>query len=310
MIKFTQLEYLMAAIDHGSIAEGSQARFVSQPVFTKAIKALEAELGAPLLIRTAHGVIPTELGKDVYIQGQRIFSDLKHLHGLLAQKLETTEISILATPTMLVNLLLPAHDRFSQLYPHVRLSVKEIQLISAKVDLQRYTFSLFNASYLEEIEALRHDKLERHYHKQKLFEDQFIFYLNARHPLFRTKNPSFEQLRRYPIIVSRSLSALIKAAGWHDEQMITDVIDRNNVKELVINQPEVGAFMPKSLVFNDVFVRSGTIRLLEWSGPTDTSGGNFVLYSKSRELSPIERAYLQILLDEGLHFQQNLHAKS
>lgn len=310
MIKLTQLEYFMAALDHGSIAQGARALFVSQPVFTNAIKTLEAEMGAPLLIRTSRGVQPTELGQKVYQQGLVIFADIHNLNETLSQRLQTTEIHILATPTILVNLLLPANDRFCQLYPHVRLTIKEIQLINAKIDLRPYTFSLFNASYLEEIETLCQGRLERHYCKQKLFDDQFVFYLNAKHPVFQSKNVSFEQLRRYPLIVSRSLSAIIVAAGWHEEQLITDIIDRNNVKELVITQPDLGAFMPKSLVFNDVFVRSGAIRLLEWPSTTDASGENFVLYSKARSLSFIEQAYLQILLEEGQYFQQTLQNKN
>ena len=68
MHRFTlrQLEYLIACVDHGSIAAAAEAVSVSQPTISVAITKLEQQFGSQLLIRQhAQGVIPTTTAKNI-----------------------------------------------------------------------------------------------------------------------------------------------------------------------------------------------------------------------------------------------------
>src|SRR5215204_4305406 len=57
-----QLQYLVAVIDEGSFARAAPALYVSQPTLSQQIRALEAEIGGPLLERLARGAPPTPGG--------------------------------------------------------------------------------------------------------------------------------------------------------------------------------------------------------------------------------------------------------
>jgi DNA-binding transcriptional LysR family regulator len=60
---FRQLEYLVAVIDDGSLGRAAQRLYVSQPTLSQQIRALEAEIGGPLLERLPRGVRPTAAGE-------------------------------------------------------------------------------------------------------------------------------------------------------------------------------------------------------------------------------------------------------
>jgi DNA-binding transcriptional LysR family regulator len=54
-----QLEYLVAVIDEGSFGRAALALYVSQPTLSNQVRALEAEIGGPLVERLPRGVRPT-----------------------------------------------------------------------------------------------------------------------------------------------------------------------------------------------------------------------------------------------------------
>ncbi|HEV8153489.1 MAG TPA: LysR family transcriptional regulator [Solirubrobacteraceae bacterium] len=58
-----QLEYLVAVVDEGSFGRAAQALYVSQPTLSQQVRALEAEVGGPLVERLARGVRPTSAGE-------------------------------------------------------------------------------------------------------------------------------------------------------------------------------------------------------------------------------------------------------
>src|SRR5215207_8194371 len=58
-----QLEYLVAVIDEGSFGRAALALYVSQPTLSNQVRALEAEIGGPLVERLPRGVRPTPTGE-------------------------------------------------------------------------------------------------------------------------------------------------------------------------------------------------------------------------------------------------------
>jgi DNA-binding transcriptional LysR family regulator len=58
-----QLQYLVTVVDEGSFARAAPALYVSQPTLSQQIRALEAEIGGPLLERLARGARPTPAGE-------------------------------------------------------------------------------------------------------------------------------------------------------------------------------------------------------------------------------------------------------
>jgi len=58
-----QLEYLVTVIDEGSFGRAALALFVSQPTLSNQVRALEVEIGGPLVERLPRGVRPTATGE-------------------------------------------------------------------------------------------------------------------------------------------------------------------------------------------------------------------------------------------------------
>ncbi len=80
------VEYYLAVCRFGSLNKAAKAFYLSPQGMSRAMHQLEAEIGVPLLERTAHGVEPTEAGRVFY---QR-FEDISRL---VAQAVRETRMA-------------------------------------------------------------------------------------------------------------------------------------------------------------------------------------------------------------------------
>jgi DNA-binding transcriptional LysR family regulator len=60
---FRQLEYLVTVIDEGSFGRAAQRLYVSQPTLSQQVRALESEIGGPLVERLPRGARATPAGE-------------------------------------------------------------------------------------------------------------------------------------------------------------------------------------------------------------------------------------------------------
>jgi DNA-binding transcriptional LysR family regulator len=60
---FQQLQYVLAAFEHGSFSAAAQALHLAQPSLSEQVRRLEAELGVKLFERVGRGLVPTEAGR-------------------------------------------------------------------------------------------------------------------------------------------------------------------------------------------------------------------------------------------------------
>ncbi len=72
----TELAAFVAAVESGSIQGSADALDLTQSAATKRVQSLERRLGGELLIRGAHGTIPTELGQAIYPLAKRALEAL------------------------------------------------------------------------------------------------------------------------------------------------------------------------------------------------------------------------------------------
>jgi LysR family nitrogen assimilation transcriptional regulator len=76
-----QLRYFFLVVETGNITRASQALNVAQTAVGLQIRALEQEMGLPLLQRHARGVTPTEAGHLLYREGVAFMARLRELEG-------------------------------------------------------------------------------------------------------------------------------------------------------------------------------------------------------------------------------------
>lgn len=123
----TDLRLFCEVADAGSITAGAEKCAVALAAASTRIRKMEADLGAPLLIRSRQGVTPTPAGRML----------LKHARGLLGQAARmredlsafsggmTGEVRLLANTNALTEFLPEPLSRFLAAHPQVNVDLEE-----------------------------------------------------------------------------------------------------------------------------------------------------------------------------------------
>lgn len=120
------LRYFIEVVRQKSFTVAAEQMFVTQPTISKMVKALEDEIGSPLLLREGRQMVLTDAGQIVYQRGL----DVLAAHARLEAELNdlgtfgrgTLTIGI---PPMGGSLFTPAIAAFRQRYPKVELKLFE-----------------------------------------------------------------------------------------------------------------------------------------------------------------------------------------
>ena len=122
-----QLKYFVQIVESGSLAKASRQLFIAQPALSQHVAKLESEVGKPLLIRTAKGVIPTENGAALHHHARFILRQLEQalsiarqepgsVHGMVSVGLAATTVCAVGAPFI---------RRIREKYPGIVLNVVE-----------------------------------------------------------------------------------------------------------------------------------------------------------------------------------------
>src|SRR5215216_6133548 len=111
---FRQLEYLVAVVDEGSFGRAAPVLYVSQPTLSQQIRALEAEIGGPLVERLARGVRPTPAGEALLPPARAALAaaDRARRSARMVLDLEAGELEIATVGTVALGLLPPVLRRW------------------------------------------------------------------------------------------------------------------------------------------------------------------------------------------------------
>jgi len=122
-----QLKYFVAIVDASSISKAAQALYVAQPSLSAQISGLEEELKVQLLLRSTHGVKPTEAGRALYKHARQL---LRHMEQIRAEVREgsgseTGTVAIGFPTTVAWVLARPLFGRVRRQYPGIKLQIFE-----------------------------------------------------------------------------------------------------------------------------------------------------------------------------------------
>jgi len=70
-IELRHLRALVAVVEEGNFSRAAARLFIAQPALSQQIKFLERELGAPVFLRTSHGVVLTPAGRTLVPRARR-----------------------------------------------------------------------------------------------------------------------------------------------------------------------------------------------------------------------------------------------
>ncbi|ATG75715.1 LysR family transcriptional regulator [Zobellella denitrificans] len=97
------LHDFVALAEQGNFSKAAEARFVTQPAFSRRIRSLENWLGVPLVHRDRHPLVLTEAGEIFLEQARQLLAQIYGLRGQLRQTLhEHQSLSFMAQPSLAV----------------------------------------------------------------------------------------------------------------------------------------------------------------------------------------------------------------
>lgn len=122
-----QLKYFVQIVESGSLAKASRQLFIAQPALSQHIAKLEAEVGKPLLIRTAKGVTPTENGAALHHHARFMLRQLDQALSIARQEPGTVHgmVSVGLAATTVCAVGVPFMRRIREKFPGIVLNVVE-----------------------------------------------------------------------------------------------------------------------------------------------------------------------------------------
>jgi LysR family tcuABC transcriptional regulator len=122
-----QLKYFVQIVESGSLAKASRQLFIAQPALSQHIAKLEAEVGKPLLIRTAKGVTPTENGTALHHHARFMLRQLDQALSIARQEPGTVHgmVSVGLAATTVCAVGVPFMRRIREKFPGIVLNVVE-----------------------------------------------------------------------------------------------------------------------------------------------------------------------------------------
>jgi LysR family tcuABC transcriptional regulator len=126
-VDLRQLRYFVHIVESGSLAKASRQLFIAQPALSQQLAKLEAEVGKPLLIRTAKGVTPTENGTALHHHARFMLRQLDQALSIARQDPGTVHgmVSVGLAATTVCAVGVPFVRRLREKYPGIVLNVVE-----------------------------------------------------------------------------------------------------------------------------------------------------------------------------------------
>lgn len=126
-MKFHQLKALIQIADSGSIRAAARDMHLSQSALTKALRELEEEVGAELLLRSYKGVSFTPAGQTLQSRARLAMASLAKARDEinLIRGGAGARVAIAVTPLLSIEVLPRVWAEFEQLQPEAELSLSE-----------------------------------------------------------------------------------------------------------------------------------------------------------------------------------------
>ena len=120
-----QLQYFLAAVDHGSFSAAADALRMAQPSLSEQVRRLEAELGVELFTRVGRGLVLTEAGHTLRPHAERVLADADAARDSVVEVRElrggTVSLGMFGDAPYYV--LVEAIEEFRQRHPDVSVRV-------------------------------------------------------------------------------------------------------------------------------------------------------------------------------------------
>ena len=197
-----QLECFVEIVKCRNFTGAAKKLFISQPMLTRVVKALEQELGVNLIERTSKSFRLTDAGEALYEQAQRVLTHFNDIYQSIDDVKSTRYGNVkLSCPGVLLDMYFaPLLIEFQKKYPGIDISIVEAgskvvteDVLSGDADLGLVMLPIENSIQFETTVVLK---------------DRVELMVNKQHRLAQMRQISVEDLRTERIVTFGETSTL------------------------------------------------------------------------------------------------------
>ncbi|MDF2231736.1 LysR substrate-binding domain-containing protein [Albimonas sp. CAU 1670] len=193
-MEMAQVRYVLAAARRLNFTRAAEDCGVSQPALTKGVKALEAELGAPIFLREGRRILLTDFGRSMLSHLQQIADEAEAARRLASsfRLLERAPVRLGVMSTVGHVRLARFLAHFEQRHPGVELSVEEAsvpELAERLADAQ-----------LDVAVATRTEALTESFRAMELYAERYVVALPPDHRLREVNAVPLSELAGEPYV--------------------------------------------------------------------------------------------------------------
>lgn len=179
------LKYAVEVEKAASITQAAENLYMSQPNLSKAIKELEAYLGAPIFRRTSKGMIPTAKGQTFLAYAKNILKQVEEMESLYRPSDPSRQVFSLSAPrTGYISMALVNFAEKLDRKKEIELNYKETNATKTINNVVRGEFSLGIIRCRTEHEKYFFGTLDdKEISHEKLWEFDYCVLLNEKSPL-------------------------------------------------------------------------------------------------------------------------------
>jgi DNA-binding transcriptional LysR family regulator len=296
-MEMQQVRYFLALARCLNFTRAAEVCNVTQPALTRAIQALEAELGGRLFHRERNQTHLSELGRMMlpYIQSIQAQAEAARARAKSVGKMKNVELKLCAMCTLSPALLSEFIVSFKQSNDGVDLAVSDV---SAK-----QLFHKLSAGEREIGLVASPDPIDDRFHALPLYKERFVAVLPREHRLANQQEVLVKDLDGEPYVNRMNCEVMDFAEQEFAKQGVSvRIVFRSERDDWVLGMIRSGmgwGFFPENFAFpNDVVVRplvspefSRTVSLVTVRGrPFSPAVGAFVKAAKSFNWPSAEHA--------------------
>lgn len=202
-MNLTELKYIVAIAQYGSVNAAAREMYVAQPNISKAIKNLEEEFGIRLFERSSAGMVPTEEGHRFILQSKRILEEIDRLKAEFSRTREkSAELKISIPRASYASYAAVEYIRKLENTTRVRIQIRECSAMDSINNILRHDHHLAVVRYdvKEEKDYDSLFKLKGLY-CEPLLESDYLLLVNKNSPLAGRELAELSELDDYLEIV-------------------------------------------------------------------------------------------------------------
>ena len=300
----SQLEYLVAVKEYGSMSKAAAKLFCSQPTITNAFKSIENEFGCKIIIRTSAGIKFTSIG-------ERIVEDARVILGITSRwkecdqernsKLKISFSGFNDRSTILRLLSAYRHEN-----PNAACALESNPKRGLSV-LQAEDGSMYRLGFIQHTpqELIETRKLANEYgmNMAKLNVGCFAVFGSTCNPLMQKEHLRLTDLAGHKVVLKQG-----KDFPYIDEldsvkcDYSIELGDHDNIMIALMNDAALISLSPTTIQTEDVYLRSGMIAMRKIID-CDLELNQYIIFPAFSRLTDSEKNFIEYLRKHAEMFE-------